>query len=74
MSDIFKMVGDSFWHRSVRNKVQVSLWCCAWSGSRHTHSSSAHRRQAEEVETGEGEVLTARLFIVLFGALIEDIL
>ncbi len=73
MSDVFKMAGVSFWHRSMRNKIQMSLRCCAWSVSRCTHSPAPHSRQVGEV-VGGSRFLSARLLIVLFGALIEDIL
>lgn len=42
-------------------------------GTRHSHSSPLHSRQVEEV-VGGSRFLSVRLFIVLFGALIEDIL
>lgn len=46
MSDMFKMAGVSFWHRSMRNKIQKSPRCCAWSGSRCTHSFFSTTQQA----------------------------
>lgn len=73
MSGMYEMAEVSICHCSMRNKVQVSLWCCAWSGSRHIHSSPPRSRQVEEVVEGSS-FLSARLFIVLFGALIKDIL